>query len=218
LLATLGLQELISEPPPLGPAEDEFEEDELEREAEEAFEELTALSCGLDLRPVRPPLSKRELEQRLKKVIASYPDHVDAADAVDETFPGLLDLVYDATQSMLDDNEGSFLEVLLVRACLVLEPLRPPGLALDYDRIVRVFGGEFAQASKSLIAQNTNSAIFERWVSDSPQPLLMQYLAGTLFAVIEKLRRKERPHEESVLLMLACTKAVVAELSRADLE
>ncbi len=46
----------------------------------------------------------------------------------------------------------------------------------------------------------------------------MEELAATLFTILEKLPRQARPREETALLMMACLKAVVAELSRTGLE
>jgi hypothetical protein len=216
LLTELGLHELVSEPPPLGSADDE--EDELDEEADEAFEELAALSRGLGPHAVRPPLSERDVSRLHKLMQTRYPSPEEAAQAVEGNFPGLLAFVDQATQDSLNDNEFTLLDFLVVRACHFLAPPAPPGPALHFDRIVRDLAGEYARGSKIVLSAKSTSEAFERWACDSPQPVVMQDLAGALFAVIDRLRRKERPRDEAVLLILACTKAVVAELFRARAE
>lgn len=212
LLAELELHELISEPPPLGLAEDELEDDE----TDEAFDELTVMSRGIGPHAVLPPLAEREIEQGLKTMHARYSSPDAAADAIDDDYPGLLDFVFEATQTTLENHEAMFLDVMVVRACHILKPSAGPPPALDFERILRDFAGEVARVSKIMLGSSTSSAPFERWISDGPQPAVMQDLSGVLLAVVDKARRKERPRDEAVLVILACAKAVVAELARAQ--
>ncbi len=214
LLAELGLDELISEPPPLGPPEDE--DDELEDETDEAFDELAALSRGIGPHAVRPPLTVREINAQLKAMHARYAEPELAADAIDELFPGLLDSIFEMTQTTLNDDEVAFLEVIAVRACHIMRPpLDGPMPEPDFERLLRHFAGEFARVSKIMVAASTSSAAFEHWISDGPQPAVMQDLSGVLLRVVAKTPRKERPRDEAVLVILACAKALIGELSHA---
>ena len=125
LLEELGLHELISEPPPLGLAEDA--DDDLDDETGEAFDERTSMSRE---GAVLPPLTERDVERRLKTMNARYPSPDSAADAIDNRFPGLLDLFLDVTQTMLEEDEAMFLETALVRVCHLIKPATGPAPAL----------------------------------------------------------------------------------------
>jgi hypothetical protein len=120
------------------------------------------------------------------------------------------------TLATLTGNEQAILDVLVMRACQVLGPAEPPGPGFKFERIVRDFAGEFARISKLVLDPKGSEAALERWTRDSPQPVVMEDLAGTFFTVFDKLSGKQRPRQEAVLLILACIKAIVAELSRAD--
>jgi hypothetical protein len=211
LLAELGLHELISEPPPLGLAEDA--DDDLDDETSEAFDERTSMSRE---GAVLPPLTERDVERRLKTMNARYPSPDSAADAIDNRFPGLLDLFLDVTQTMLEDDEAMFLEMAVVRVCHLIKPATGPAPAPDFGRILRDFPREFAGVSKIVLDFKKSSAAFERWISDGPQPAVMQDLSGVLLAVVRNARGKKSPRPEAVLVILACAKALVAELARAQ--
>ena len=216
LLAELGLHELISEPPPLGFAEEEWDEGELGDDAASAFDELVSLGSGLGPHAVMPPLSEREVDLRLRATGKRYPDPDSAADAIDADFPGLLDFAWDATQSTLGENGWPFLEILIIRACHVMKPPAGPPPILDFDMIVRGFAGEFATVSKVLLAPvRQREAAMDRWLDSSSQPVVIGDLAGTLFTASDKIRRKDRPSDESALVILSFLKALVAEFSRA---
>ena len=216
LLAELGLHELISEPPPLGLAEDEWDEGELGEDAASAFGELTSLGSGLGPHAVMPPLSEREVDLRLRATGKRYPDPDAAADAIDADFPGLLDFAWDATQSTLGETGWPFLEILIIRACHVMKPPAGPPPILDFETIARGFAGEFATVSKVLLGPvRQREAAMERWLENSPQPLVLGDLAGTLFTASDKIRRKDRPSDESVVVILSFLKALLAEFSRA---
>ena len=214
LLAELELHELISEPPPLGFADEESEA--LDEEASEAFDQLTAISRGIAPHAVPPPLTERDIDLRLKSMHTHYGSPDAAADAIDDEFPGLLDFLIEMTEATLDDDEAAFLEMVAVRACHVLKPPAGPVPVLDFEGILRDFAGAFARVSKIVLGASKSSAPLERWISDGPQPLVMQDLSGVLLTVVEQLRRKERPRDEAVLVILACAKALVAELARAQ--
>jgi hypothetical protein len=217
-LADLGLQELISEPPPLRSVDDEFEEDQFSDEMDGPFEQLAELGRGLAPSAVRAPLSEPQIADRLKVMRVNCPSPDDAAYAVAQVFPHLLDFFFEATQNTLLDKEQPVLELLVVRACHLLAPMERPGPALEYERILRGFAAEFARVSKLIVSPKQNSAALARWAEDSPQPVVMRDLVAVLFTGIDKLRRKDRPRDEALPLILACAKALVAELSRAGLE
>ncbi|CAN5758168.1 hypothetical protein BH20VER1_BH20VER1_04070 [soil metagenome] len=179
------------------------------------FDELSALSRGIGPHAVLLPLSEREIEQRLTAMRTRYRSPDLAADAVEEAFPGLLDFVFDVTQTTLEDVEAMFLELVVVRASHVLKPPAGPAPALDFERILRDFAGEFACVSKIMLGASKTSAAFERWITDGPQPAVMQDLTTVLLTFVEQAPRKERPRDEAILIILACTKALVAELARA---
>ncbi len=216
LLADLGLHELISEPPPLGFAEEEWDEDELSEDAAAAFDELVSLGSGLGPHAVMPPLSEHEVDLRLKATGKRYPDPDTAADAIDDAFPGLIDFAWDATQSTLDESGWTFLDFLIVRACHVMKPSSGPPLTLNFELMVRGIAGEFAAVSKAVLSPGRRrEAAMEHWLMQTPQPIVMQDLAGTLLTASEKVPRKDRPSDDGVLVILSFLKALVAELSRA---
>ncbi len=215
LLAELGLHEMISEPPPLGTAEDEdFEDDDFDEDLD-GLQALAALGGEPDLEPKIPPLSEREVDQRLKTMHRAYPDPDAATDALDVDFPGLLDMAWEATGSVLGERSFPYLEVLIVRACHVLKPRTGAPPRLKVERIFRGFAVEFAMVSALVVEKRAPSDAMDRWLADSPQRVVIEDLAGVLATIGEKQRRRDRPSDEAALVILAFLKALVAELSRA---
>jgi len=209
LLAELGLHELISEPPPLALAEDAH--DDLDDEAGEAFDELGSIRRE---GAVLPPLTERDIERRLETMHRRYPSPDSATDAIDDEFPGLLDLLLKVTRTTLDDDEAAFLEVILVRLCHLMKPASGPVPALDFGRILRDFRKEFESGSKIALDFKKSSAALERWISDGPQPVVMQDLSGILFTVVQNVWGNELLRAGAVLAILACAKALVAGFAR----
>ena len=216
LLAELGLHEMISEPPPLGFAEDEdFADDDEIEDGLASLRALGDLGDDLDLEPTIPALSERDIDRQLAAMRRDHPDPYSAADAVEIDFPGLLDLAWEATDSTLDDIAFSYLEVLITRACFVLKPSGGAPPRLKFERIVRGFAVEFARISAIALEKNKPADAMETWLADTPQPVIVEDLAGVLASITEKLRRKDHPSNEAALVILAFVKALVAELSRA---
>lgn len=208
---------MISEPPPLGTAEDDEEwwEDEEFDDALGGLESLAELSEGLEPLPAIKALSERDIGRRLEMMVRKYPNSDAATDAAEAEYPGLFDLAWEATRSALDDRSFSYLEVLMARACHVLKPATGHAPPLKHERIIRGMAAEFAQVSALACDHRKPGRAMERWLEDTPQPIVMQDLAGVLASAIEAQRRKDRPSDEEVLVILAFLKAVVAELSRA---
>jgi hypothetical protein len=217
LLNELGLHELISEPPPLGSAEDdeaEWDDEELD-DALGGLESLAKLGEDLEPEPAIRPLTERDVDRRLAAMHRKYPQPDAATDATEAEFPGLFDLAWEVTQSTLDDREFPYLEVLMVRACQVLKPPTGRVSPLRYERIIRGLAVECAQVSALVLEKRQPQRAMERWLDDTPQPIVMQDLAGVLGTLTEQQRRKDRPRDEAALVILAFLKSLVAELSRA---
>jgi hypothetical protein len=218
ILAELGLHELISEPPSLGFADDDEDDDLLDDEFDSDLSGLQALAdLGGDLGTERsiPALSERDVDRRLAAMHRKYPDPDSATDIVERDFPSLLDLAWEATRSALDDRSFPYLEVLIVRACHVLKPAGGPAPRLKLERIGRGFAVEFAQISAIALEKRQPADAMESWLMDTPQLVVMQDLAGVLTSITERSRRKDRPSTEAALVILAFLKSLVAELSRA---
>ncbi len=214
LLADLGLHELISTPPPLGGAADEFADLELDDEERAVMDELASLGAGTGPHATMPPLSEKTIDLRLSQMLARWPVFVDAIDDADAAFPGLFDFAWSITENLLDDAEYDFLEMLLTRACHVLKPPGARIVPLEIERIAAGLAAAFAQSAE-ITLKGKGVQTLERWLADGPQPAVMIDLVGTLFAGCEKLRRKERPRDEAILTILAFLKAATAEISRA---
>ena len=205
LLAELGLHEMISAPPPLGTADEELGE-----VSAADWDDQPGPHAGM------PPLTERSLSARLRATHERYPTMEQAADAIHDAFPELLDFAWDVTQATLSEPGWPFLELLIVRTCHVLKPPAGPLPDLDFTVLGRGVASGFANVAKLVEhpARQRQSAI-DRWLNASPQPLVMQDLAGTLFTGIEKLPRQDRPSSEELLVILAFLKSLVAEFSRA---
>jgi hypothetical protein len=215
LLAELGLHELISEPPPPGLVDDEdFEDEDFEDELD-GLQALKELGGELAPAPTSAALTERDIDRRLAAMHRAHPDHDSAADAFETYFPALFGMAREATQSVLDDDFFPFLELLLVRAGFVLLPASGVPPRLNFERIFRGFALEFAEISTLVLDKKKPATAMEHWVVDSPQPVVVQDLAGVLTSMTEQQRRKDRPTSEATLAILAFVKAFVAEYSRA---
>ena len=167
LLADLGLHELIYEPPPLGLADDESEDDEIDDEASAAFDELAELGRGIGPHAVLPPLTEGDIEQRIKAMHARYRSPDSGAEAIDNEFPGLLDFLFDATKTTLEDHEFEFLEDDRGARVPCLEATRRtgagPGFRAHRGRFRGRAGARFEDPARRQQEQRALRALARRW-------------------------------------------------------
>ena len=193
-LAELGLHELISVAPPLGKVEENFQ-----------------ARAGI---PVVKKLSERDLAAGIKSMHRRFSEFEDAADAVDRVVPWLLDLVSELTSSLLKEEEVLTLEILVVRAFHVLWPGNSLPPDLEEVAIVEGMQREISELEHLLsdVSGGREEAVIERWLHETPQPLVMEDLSGVLYGANSALK----PDGKATVVILALLKSLVAELSWAS--
>ncbi len=219
LLEQLGLQELISEPPPLGTVECEEEDadsdSDFDVESGGFFQSLIAKKGRQEPLVSRAPFSEAEFESMVKAAHKRCPDYEDAVDAVDFAFPDLLEFARDINQKVLNESECLFLEVLIVRACQILWPESKAPHFLDFEAIAHRMTAEIKAFAKAMFkAREKSPNILAGWVSNSAQPLLLEDLAEEFLACRKKVPTDSRPRGESVAVVLSFLKALIEELPR----
>ena len=216
LLEELGLHELISEPPPLGMVQEEREDSvpDFDADSSDFFQSLLDKKVSRGPRLFQAPLSKPELEERIKAMNKRCADFEEAVEAVNLTFPDLLDFAWDINEGVLTENEGLFLWTLIVRACQILRPeekgpchLNLDGMALQMSKEV----GRLSDGTKG--GSKKQSDVMADWITSSAQPALLENLGENLLRGAEKVPSELRPRPEAILVILAFLKALLEELS-----
>ena len=193
-LAELGLHELISVAPPLGKVEEN-----LQRRA------------GI---PAVKKLSERDLAAGIKSMHRRFSEFKDAADAVDRVVPWLMDLVSELTSSLLKEEELLTLEILVVRAFHVLWPGNTLPPDLEDVAIMEGMQREIYELEQLLrnVSGAQEEAVVERWLHETPQPLVMEDLSGVLYKASSAIK----PDGTGTVIILGLLKSLVAELSWAS--
>ncbi len=193
-LVELGLHELISVAPPLGKVEEN-----LQRRA------------GI---PAVKKLSERDLAAGIKSMHRRFSEFKDAADAVDRVVPWLMDLVSELTSSLLKEEELLILDILVVRAFHVLWPGNSLPPDLEDVAIMEGMQREISELEQLLrnVSGAQEEAVIERWLHETPQPLVMEDLSGVLYKASSEIK----PDGTGTVTILALLKSLVAELSWAS--
>jgi hypothetical protein len=196
LLADLGLEELISEPPPLGnDLEDEsgFDGGDLEWEKDYLAE--------------IPPV---ELDARVQELLKLHPTVDTAVDWADETFPALLDIAYDVVADFLEsESDWNLLETLIVRVCWMIAPGATEPRELNFRSLEECFHREIEQVTgvKKIVG-------FESWMRSTPQRAVLRD------AIQLVAHSNEKSHgqvvNESTVPILSFIKALIMELTAKD--
>jgi hypothetical protein len=224
LLRELGLDELISEPPPLGVKKKEISlrnsEDDFLTEALFGAADPAALSPLSRLhgpsRPLRHILSIEEVEERTNAMFESYSTFEESVDAVHRIFPGVLDFTFELLSGLVGKNASSFAVILASRACIVMAGTRHFAMELDFGEIVRLLREDLNQASKIVDVNGEGKpAVLEDWISSSPQPNLMLSLMALMMDAAEDASKKHRVSAEKQFVIFAFIKSLVIKLSHA---
>jgi hypothetical protein len=224
LLRELGLDELISEPPPLGfkkvePLQENSDEDHL---AGPIFDEDEADVLPSRIgprgfpRPLRHVLSIEEVDERTVEMIQRYSTFEEAGVALERIFPGVLDFTWELLENAIGEEALSFVSILVSRACIVMAGDQRQALHLDFPKIARCLQEDLTKVSKiAEMTGNSKNASFEKWIAESPQPNLMLCLVGLMTDTSAGLSKKHRVAPEKQLVIFSFIKSLILELSRA---
>ena len=224
LLRELGLDELVSEPPPLGvkkteprrenSQDDLFAEPVLDEEDAGVFP--TSSSSHQLPKPPRRVLSIKEVDERSVAMLKRYPTFEEAGDAVEGIFPGVLDFTFGLLENSVGEAASSFAAILVSRACIVMAGSQHPALHLDFAEIDRRLREDLSKVSKIAdLSGNRKHAAFEKWIAESPQPNLMLSLVGLMMDTSEGVSKKHRVSSEKQFVIFSFIKSLILELSRA---
>ena len=224
LLRELGLDELISEPPPLGVKKKETSlrnsEDDFLAEAiygDEDPADFSSLS-----RPHRPSkllrhvLSIEEVEERTRAMLERYSTFEESVEAVHRIFPGVLDFSFDLLADAVGKNAASFAIILVSRACIVMAGTQHSPIELDFVEITRLLSEDLIQVSNILnMTDESEHAAFDHWISSSLQPNLMLSLVALMMDASKDLSKKRHISSEKQFVIFAFIKSLITELSHA---
>ena len=194
LLEELGLQELVSTPPPLGGKRLDFEMPEEEEEF---------------------GLSVQEMTERLARMTQKYPDNEDALAALRKRFPGILEAIDAHVGSKIEPASMLLLRVSLVRAFFLLAPECSRGGALSKKSVIRGIGEELEELFACMDVSKNGAEGIDLWISESVEPAVLTDIAGVLIEHMDRHKEELGTSFRDLPIMLAAVSSVVQELSLA---
>lgn len=224
LLRELGLDELISEPPPLGvkkrktPGKDfggHFISEEVDGD-EDSGARLSRRRAHAPLKSLRHVLSLEEVDERIEAMFERYPTFQESAQAVDRIVPGVLDFAFDLLLEEVGEFAAGLSLILVSRACLVMAGNQRSGLELDFDEITRLLRADFNHLTKfPEKAEKLELSPVDDWISSSPQPNLALVLVELMMDMFGKVPKKQRVPMKHQFIIFAFLKSLIDGLSRA---
>ena len=151
-------------------------------------------------------------DEALDRLNAAMGAFETAAEAIQEIAASGSTLFEDAhalAEKRIDERDFGHLSVSLIQIWFALVPRggRAPRLRLDAMQAAIV------QDAKKIQARGPGGmAVLQRMFSDSPQPNLLQAVAGALVKSYEEAPQPVRPQPGSVVVMVLVLKAMIAEI------
>lgn len=220
MLRELGLDELISDPPPAHRvsrvlfdhgAEDAEGMDDL------GVDEHEALPMDPSLPPAprltNRPFTHDEVQERLRAAFKTAESAAEMLDDLCDDGCTLIDDVKEVTGRLLDDQSAILLIPLLAQVWFSFAPpgTRGPNLprAILRDAIQR------EMVSLLDMLKLKTPAALDQYMESGPQPALAKSVMGLAMHAAELMPKRQRPSPEKLAVLGAVLRAVIAELDRA---
>ncbi len=162
-----------------------------------------------DKLPRQQELQVEEIDKRLASFLRQHPPGEENMDWFEATW---LDIASGADQvtedGTLSDEAFGVVLMLLVKAAGVLHP-RPPKRDASSQRFLWRVGRELAEAVASA-SEDADEGSYERYLLDSPQPAVCDWLCGEAASLTEGDEALVAPHE--LALIFPILKAAVWEM------
>lgn len=220
MLRELGLDELISDPPParrVSRASFDHGADDAESTDDLGVDEHEALPMNPSLPPAprlpNRPFAHDEVEERLR---AAFETAESAAEMLDDLWDNgctLIDDVDEVTGSLLDDQSASLLIPLLAHVWFAFVPPGTSGPNLPRAILRDAIQREMLSLLDMLKLKTP--AALDQYMESGPQPALAKSVMGLAMQAAELMPKRQRPSPEKQAVLGAVLRAVIAELDRA---
>lgn len=220
LIRELGLTEIDFPPPPSRAPlkEDESFEDEVENEREVDRDAIpfppqpspagTAAGWSAPLLGSRP-LTVEEAMERLRAGLDAFETAADAMRELEATGASLLDDAQALAARQVDERDFGALVVFLIQVWFALVPRGGRVPLLRWEAMAAAIDRDGERLSS---ARRDGPAAWRRMLADSPQPHLLEVVAGSATELLEKGPKAMRPQPGSVIGMVLVLKTIIAEI------
>ncbi len=223
LIRELGLGEIDFPPPPARPpvGEDAHDVDRFEDGRDDDPGELPdpprrsppGGGAGWSAPPVSDrPLTADEAIERLEAGRRAFERAADAIEEIEDSGSTLLEDAAALAEGQMDERDFGTLTVFLIQIWFALVPRGGRAPRLRLPAMSAALGRD---AEKLATGGSKAEAVLQRLLADSPQPYLLQVVAGTAMGLIEKGPKAVRPAPGSVVGMILVMKVVLAEIDHA---
>ncbi len=123
--------------------------------------------------PSQRLIREEAIEDRLAPFMHRFQDAEEAVQWFEDTWPDIAGGVDQITEGVLSDEGFGVVLILLAKASAVLHPQPPQRETTDSMRFVWQLGNELRESSRM-----AEEDAFEKYIQDSPQPAVCEWLCG----------------------------------------